>query len=60
VGSIVPIEWHAKEVFAGPLSGYVVHRLKSSDEVLDMFSANVFDSKVIDHEAEGDWMDGMV
>jgi hypothetical protein len=47
-------------MFAGPLDGDDIERLKSSNKVLGIFLANIFGSKVIDHEEEGDWMDGVV
>jgi hypothetical protein len=57
---VVPHECHAKEAFSRPISGDVIQGLKSGNhEVYSMFSANAFDSKVIDDKAEGDGTGGM-
>jgi hypothetical protein len=39
---------------AGPVSSYVVNLLESFKEVLGMFAAHLFDTKVIDHKGEND------
>ena len=52
---VVPVHIHSKIACAIPVLGAFVVFIQDAREVLDMFTANVFDAKVVNTECEGDW-----
>ena len=52
---IIPVEVDATEAFASPVDvDFFVMVAEALDEVVGMFSANVFYAKIVDDEAECD------
>lgn len=49
---IIPVESHAKVEGASPIFGDSVHGAESVKEMLGMFPANIFNTKVIDNKGE--------
>ncbi len=52
---IVPVDIHSKIVCTAPVLGAFVVFIQDAREVLNLFTANVFDAKVVNAECEGDW-----
>ena len=51
---VVPINVHAKVFLAIPILRARVVHVEKLEQVLGMFSANVFHAKIVDAECEGD------
>ncbi len=51
---LVPVDIHSKIACAVPVLGAFVVLFQDAGEVLNMFTANVFDAKAINAECEGD------
>ncbi len=50
---VVPVDIHSEIACAAPVLGAFVVFFQDAREVLDVFTANVFDAKVINAECEG-------
>ncbi len=50
----VPVDIHSKIACAILVLGAFVVFIQNAGEVLDMFTSNVFDAKVVNTECEGD------
>ncbi len=50
---VVPVDIHSKIACAAPILGAFVVFFQDAGEVLNMFTANVFDAKVVNAECEG-------
>jgi hypothetical protein len=51
---IVPINVHAKVFLAVPILQKLVVHVENLEQVLSVFSADVFHTKIVDAEREGD------
>jgi hypothetical protein len=51
---VVPFDIHSEIACAAPVLGAFVVFIQDAGEVLNMFTANVFDAKVLNTEFEGD------
>jgi hypothetical protein len=51
---VIPVNIHSKIACAVPVLRALVVFIQDAGEVLDMFTANVFDAKVINADCEGD------
>ncbi len=56
---VVPVDIHSKIVCAVPVLGAFVVFIQDAGEVLNVFTANTFDAKVVNAECEGDWAEIM-
>jgi hypothetical protein len=52
---VVPVDIHSKIACTAPVLGAFVVFFQDAGEVLDVFTANIFDAKVINAECEGYW-----
>ncbi len=52
---VVAVDIHSKIVCPVPVLGVFVVFIQDAGEVLNVFTANVFDAKVINAECKGDW-----
>jgi hypothetical protein len=52
---VVPVDSHSKIVCTAPVLGAFLVFIQDTREVLNMFTANVFDAKVVYTECEGYW-----
>ncbi len=53
-GSVVPFNVHASKFIAGHVVSHAMEFLEDTKEVVEVFQAHVFDTKVVDDEAELD------
>ena len=53
--NVVPVDIHSEIACAIPVLGAFVVFIQDTKEVLDVFTANVFDAKFVNAEREGDW-----
>ncbi len=53
-GSIVPFNVHARKFIAGHVVLHDMEFLEDTKEVVEVFQAHVFDTKVVNNEAELD------
>ncbi len=53
---VVPVNIHSEIACTVPVLGAFVVFIQDDGEVLDVFTANVFDAKVVNTECEGDWV----
>jgi hypothetical protein len=53
---VVPIDIHSKIECTIPVLGTFVVFIQDAGEVLNVFTANIFDAKVVNTECEGDWV----
>ncbi len=52
---VVSVDIHSKIACTVPVLGAFVVFIQDAREVLNMFTANVFDAEVVNTECEGDW-----
>ncbi len=52
---VVPVNIHSKIVCAAPVLGAFVVFFQDAGEVINKFTAGVFDTKVVNAECEGYW-----
>ncbi len=52
---VVSVDIHSKIVCTVPVLGAFVVFIQDAREVLNVFTANVFDAKVVNTECGGDW-----
>ncbi len=52
---VVPVDSHSKIACSAPVLGAFVVFFWNAREVLNVFTANVFDAKVVYAECEGNW-----
>jgi hypothetical protein len=52
---LVPVDIHSKIACAAPVLGAFVVFFQDVGEVLNMFTASLFDAKVVNTECEGYW-----
>ncbi len=52
---VVPVDIHSEIACAIPVLGAFVVFIQDAGEVLNVFTADVFDAEVVNAECEGDW-----
>jgi hypothetical protein len=52
--NVVPVDIHSEIACAIPVLGAFVVFIQDAGEVLDMFTADIFDAKAVNAECEGD------
>ncbi len=52
---VVPVDIHSKIVCAVPVLAVFVVFFQDAGEVLNVFTAKVFDAEVVNAECEGEW-----
>ncbi len=60
INDVVPADIHSEIVCVIPVLGAFVVFIKDAGEVLDMFTANVFNAKIVNAKCEGDWEKDLV